>query len=204
MTEQRELKKPKLFHAGFQGYMDFYCDPETVADYFNAHKGWFQRCAKPMHTVSLGDDKYLIVIGKFGALGYQVEPKMAVILHPPQNSLYLMHSIPVPDSKPQGYEIDYRATMKLEQMNLLEIPSTRVTWHLDLKIAVEFPDFVDLLPGQLVQSSGDKLLNKIVKEVSQRLTYKVQQDFHASYCLPMPPKSSRGVISQRVDIEIPL
>ncbi|NJL52776.1 MAG: DUF1997 domain-containing protein, partial [Hydrococcus sp. SU_1_0] len=32
---------------------------------------------------------------------------------------------------------------------------------------------------------------QIVRQISPRLTYKVQQDFHQSHNLSMPPKSSR-------------
>jgi Protein of unknown function (DUF1997) len=197
-------KKPKIFRSGFQGYMDLHSDPLTVAEYLDAHQGWFCRCAKPMNTVTLGDDQYLIVIGNFGALGYEIEPKMAVVLHRPKNQVYLMHSIPINDSPPRGYEIDYRATMRLEELNCLSTKATRVIWNLDLKVAVEFPKFIDRLPHHIVQSSGERLLDKIVHQVSQKLTYRVQQDFHTTHSLPMPPKSSRGTISQDVYSEIPV
>ncbi|MFM6897022.1 MAG: DUF1997 domain-containing protein, partial [Microcystis panniformis] len=34
-------------------------------------------------------------------------------------------------------------------------------------------------------------LTQIVRQVSPRLTYKVQEDFHSSFNLPLPPASSR-------------
>jgi hypothetical protein len=45
-----------------------------------------------------------------------------------------------------------------------------------------------LLPEGLVQTSGDRLLRQIVRQVSRRLTWKVQEDFHASHGIPCPPR----------------
>jgi hypothetical protein len=44
---------------------------------------------------------------------------------------------------------------------------------------------------KLIKSTGDRLLTEIVRQVSPRLTYKVQQDFHEQRGLPLPPKSGR-------------
>jgi hypothetical protein len=37
-----------------------------------------------------------------------------------------------------------------------------------------------------VQSTGDRLLNQIVRQVSRRLTRKVQEDFHQSLGIELP------------------
>jgi len=39
-----------------------------------------------------------------------------------------------------------------------------------------------------VQSSGDHLLRQIVRQVSRRLTWKVQEDFHSQAGLKCPPQ----------------
>ena len=41
---------------------------------------------------------------------------------------------------------------------------------------------------QWVQSSGDHLHKPIVRQISRRLTWKVQEDFHASHNLGCPPR----------------
>jgi hypothetical protein len=40
----------------------------------------------------------------------------------------------------------------------------------------------------LSQSTGDRLLSQVVRQVSRRLTHKVQEDFHSSLGIPMPKK----------------
>ena len=45
-----------------------------------------------------------------------------------------------------------------------------------------------LLPESLVQTSGDHLLRQIVRQISRRLTWKVQEDFHASHGMECPPR----------------
>ena len=118
-----------------------------------------------------------------------------------------MQTIPIPDYEAPGYDVNYQASMELTQIATEDrvdskeglfsrkqtIPSqiTEVNWTLDLSVGVEFPQFISKLSSSLIQATGDRLLGQIVRQVSPRLTYKVQQDFHASHQLPLPPKSSR-------------
>lgn len=200
---------PFWFSGCFNGYMDMYEDIETVAQYLDAHEGWFCRCAQPMKVNPLGNNGYVINIGRFASLGFEVEPKIAVVLDPPQDGLYVMRTIPVPNYESLGYDVQYKGLMELTEVAAADIvkpsldkifgknltaPSviTRVSWQLDLAVTVEFPRFIEKLPTNLVQTTGDRLLSQIVRQVSPRLTYKVQQDFHSSRKLPLPPKNGRG------------
>jgi hypothetical protein len=203
------------FQTHFQGYMEMYSDPETIAAYLQAHEGWFCRCAEPMQTEPIGDNGYILIVGRFGAFGYDVEPKMAVVLDPPLEGIYNMRSIPLPDEPNLGYEVDYHAAMQLQEISLesagkglekaylkegiSELPEriTRVEWQLKMDVAVQFPKFIYRLPLSVIQSTGDRLLAQIVRQVSPRLSFKVQQDFHDLHQLPMPPKTSRDLV--RVD-----
>ena len=214
-------RKPFWFFVCFSGYMDMYGDLETVAKYLNAHEDWFGRCAKPMKVEPFGENGYILNVGRFGSLGYEVEPKIAVILDPPQNNLYVMRTVPIPDYKTIGYEVQYRALMELarvatDEINApapsllrqkIPIPSiiTRVSWQLDLAVTVEFPRFITRLPANLIQTTGDRVLAQIVRQISPRLTYKVQQDFHNSQGLPLPGKNSRGFskIEKECDFIVP-
>lgn len=209
LTYNNEASKQStefLFQASFIGSMDMFSDLETVANYLNAHQGWFCRCAQPMQVEPLGNNGYILTVGRFGSFGYEVEPKIAVVLNPPENRIYKMHSIPVPNYHACGYDVNYQAFMELGETsaqsyshptNLFKkqilIPDliTRVSWTLNLEVKVEFPKFIYKLPSSIIQSTGDRLLGQIVRQISPRLTYKVQQDFHDSHNLPLPPKSSR-------------
>ncbi len=220
-TGSKTAQKPVYFQADFEGYMEMYSNPQTVAEYLNAHEGWFCRCAQPMQVEPLGDNGYILIIGRFGSFGYQVEPKIAVVLQPSKDGTYLMHTIPVPNYNSPGYEVDYQASMELleipaefaapgmavayQKKGQSELPTvvTRVRWQLQLEVAVEFPKFIHKLPLSLIQTTGDRLLSEIVRQVSPRLTYKVQQDFHSRLDLPMPPKGGRKFQKiSRVDMSV--
>lgn len=54
-------------------------------------------------------------------------------------------------------------------------------WDLALDVAIVFPQFILRLPRKMIQGAGDKLLQQIVRQISQRLTKKVQNDFHATH-----------------------
>ena len=204
-----------LFQGSFLGYMDMYSDRNTVAEYLNTHEGWFCRCAQPMQVEPLGENGYILSVGQFNYFGYEVEPKIAVVLNPPQDGIYTMHTVPIPNYQAPGYEVLYQSMMGLQELDLQQtlgkqikqifksqksrpITMTRVSWTLDMSVTVDFPQFIDKLPSSLIQNTGDRLLAQIVRQISPRLTYKVQQDFHTRFNLPIPPKSGRKF--DRIDL----
>lgn len=210
-NSQNIASKPFWFSVAFAGYMDMYSEIETVANYLNAHEGWFCRCAQPMKVEPLNENAYILNVGSFASLGYEVEPKIAVTLDLPQDNFYVMRTVPVPNYEAPGYEVQYKSVMELTEIagekvieqcfgkNLFGkkpvIPSliTRVSWQLSLTVTVEFPKFLAKFPTSLIQKTGDRLLAQIVRQISPRLTYKVQQDFHTSRGLLVPPKRGRGL-----------
>ncbi|MEM1369000.1 MAG: DUF1997 domain-containing protein, partial [Cyanobacteria bacterium P01_H01_bin.15] len=193
------LSQAMHFQTAFAGVMEMHSCPETVANYLNAHEQWFCRCAQPMQAEPFGDRGYLLRIGRFKQFGYEVEPCMCVVLKPPVDRTYVMHTVPGEKALQQGYEVDYQASLSLEEVvtsaakQTANFPDliTQVTWQLQLHVWVQFPRFIYRLPSSLLQATGDRLLSQIVRQVSPRLTQKVQKDFHNQQGLPLPPKSSR-------------
>jgi hypothetical protein len=182
-----------VFHSQFVDHMEMYADAQTVADYLDVHPEWFTRCAHPLKTEPLGDNGYVLVIGRYGNFGYEIEPKVGLHLLPQENQVYRIETIAVPDYVPAGYDIDFKASMHLVEFSdqaanrELALPAvTQVQWNLDLKVLVQFPKFIQALPHSLVERTGDALLENVVKQISRRLTRKVQEDFHTSRGLPIP------------------
>lgn len=181
------------FYGRYQDFMEMPAPAEKVAQYLNNHASWFSRCAEPMKVQLLGENGYALVIGRFGAFGYEVEPKIGLELLPPEESTYCIRTIPIPDYQPPGYDVDYRASLQLIENDtsnsIGEI--TRVEWELDLVVDLHFPRFIQRLPKSIIQSTGDRLLNQIVRQVSRRLTRKVQEDFQKSLGIPFPANSKQ-------------
>ncbi|MGG6294260.1 DUF1997 domain-containing protein [Leptolyngbya sp. AN02str] len=183
--------QPTHFTGFYASAMEMVADAATVASYLNAHQAWFPRCASPMKSESLGDNGYGLTIGRFGSFGYEVEPKIGLHLLPPdENGVYRIETIAIPGYESIGYEVDFKASLQLvesevdaeaqSRLRLETAPTvlTNVTWELNLDVAIQFPRFIQSLPKSLVQSTGDRLLNQIVRQVSRSLTQKVQDDFH--------------------------
>lgn len=177
------------FHSHFLGSMELHADPQTVAQYLNTHQGWFCRCAHPMEVTPIGEQGYLLTIGRYGSFGFEVEPKIGLHLLPPdEQGVYRIETIPGVTPEDQGYQVDFRAALQLvdsdskapSQVKAQSQPLTHVEWTLDLDVALLFPKFIRRLPHALIQGTGDRLLTQIVRQVSRRLTAKVQDDFHAS------------------------
>lgn len=191
VSEQANKMEPMCFRSHFEDCMELYADAATVANYLNAHQGWFRRCAHPMKAECLGDNGYALTIGRFGAFGYDVEPKIGVELLPPQESVYKMRTIPIPNYTAPGYEVDYQAALHLVEVpadeSLLAPASalTRVEWELNLSVYIQFPRFIYKLQRSLLQGTGDRIIHQVVRGVSRRLTLKVQEDFHNQLGIPL-------------------
>ena len=181
------------FYGRYEDFMEMPAPAEKVGDYLNNHASWFSRCAEPMKVQSLGENGYALVIGRFGAFGYDVEPKIGLELLPPDEGIYRIRTIPIPDYQPPGYDVDYRASLQLVETDVSSSIGevTRVEWELDLIVYLHFPWFIQRLPKSIIQSTGDRLLNQIVRQVSRHLTRKVQEDFHKSLGIPFPANSKQ-------------
>ena len=186
--------------SAFADLMEMRAPAAVVAAYLDRHEGWFRRCAAPMAVAPLGEDGYLLTLGRFGNFGFEVEPTIGLELLPQEQGLYRILTVPVASADPalQGlYEVDFNASLRLDESSGPEVSHeevdrllrhTLVRWQLDLTVWIRLPAMINLLPDSLVQSSGDHLLRQIVRQISRRLTWKVQEDFHASHGLPCPPR----------------
>ena len=191
-------KETLHFQGNYIGHMEMYADAKQVAEYLDAHQDWFHRCAEPMTVEPIGDNGYGLTVGKFKSLNHEVEPKIGLHLLPQDDGVYRIETIPVPDYEPAGYDVDFNASMTLCESDVEELPkdlgiekATHVEWELSLSTWVEVPRFIQVLPDNVVKASGDKLLNQIVRQVSKRLTKRVQQDFHNSLNLPVPNENKK-------------
>ena len=202
IASQKDVKSSSKetlhFQGNYIGHMEMYADAASVAQYLDAHQNWFRRCARPMAVEPIGDNGYSLTVGKFKSLNHEVEPKIGLHLLPQEEGVYRIETIPVPGYEPAGYDVDFKASMTLCESKAAELPEaveidklTHVEWELNLSTWVEVPRFVQVLPDNLVKASGDKLLNQIVRQVSKRLTHKVQQEFHSAAGLPIPHEKKR-------------
>lgn len=181
------------FEGQYAGHMDMAAPLSTVGDYLNCHRGWFTRCAHPMQVSPISDHGYALVVGHFSVLGYEVEPQVGLYLSPLDHGVYRIDTIPIPGYVPPGYDVDFQSALHLieGQDSSQGNPLTQVDWRLTLTVHIHKPRFLNALPQSLVKASGDKLLNQVVRQVSKRLTRKVQEDFHSSYHLPLPDSYHR-------------
>lgn len=207
------VTEPTKFYSRYIDSMEMNADVDTVSRYLDKHHEWFCRCALPMKTEAIGANSYALVIGRFGSFGFEVEPKIGLDLLPQDHGVYRIETVPVPDYSPTGYDVDFKAAMELvditaEQPHLNTAQSdvaatavTRVQWQLDLNVFIQFPRFIHALPKPIVQNTGDRVLQQVVRQVSSRLTRKVLEDFHNSHNLPIPKKSKRWFFQKQEEAE---
>ena len=185
------------FKTHFVDFMEMYAPSALVAEYLDQHSEWFRRCAEPMTVEPVGETGYVLVVGRYGAMGFDLEPKIGLNLLPGDQGVYRIETIPVPNYAPQGYDVDFKAAMELVEHDRTDRDNnapdrlTRVQWDLDLTVSIQFPKFIQSLPSNLVLGTGEQLLKQIVRQVSRRLTHKVQEDFHTTRNLTFPKQSRK-------------
>ncbi|MDX2244780.1 MAG: DUF1997 domain-containing protein [Leptolyngbyaceae cyanobacterium bins.302] len=206
------VSEPTKFYSQFIDSMEMYADRETVSRYFDVHHEWFRRCAHPMQAEAIDKNSYALLIGQYGSFGFEVEPKIGLDLLPQENGVYRIETVPVPGYAPVGYDVDFRAAMELIEIAGETLQShpphpgscptkiTRVQWQLDLTVFIQFPRFIHALPKSLIQSTGDRVLQQVVRQVSGRLTRKVLEDFHTTHNLPIPKKSKRWFFQKHEEV----
>jgi Protein of unknown function (DUF1997) len=201
-----EEVEPTWFRTHFEDSMEMYADADTVAKHLNDHKSWFCQCALPMKAEAIGQNGYDLLIGRFGAFGYRVEARIGLELLPPNTEgYYLIRTIPVPNYTPPGYEVNFCSAMDLVEISADEFAKdwpnsersklppmiTIASWNLDLAVGVHFPKFIRSMSESLIQKTGEGILEKIIKQVNRRLTYKTQLVFHESLGIPFPQKPKK-------------
>lgn len=190
----------RCYGSTFADLMEMRAQPATVAAYLDRHEGWFRRCAAPMKVQALGRSGYVLTLGRYGNFGFEVEPTIGLELLPQSEGVYRIVTVPRQPSDgdlSDLYDVDFNASLRLEEApagspesgsDASEHPCTLVRWELDLKVWIRLPGMITILPEGLVQTSGDHLLRQIVRQISRKLTWKVQEDFHASHSLACPPR----------------
>ncbi|MCS5706544.1 DUF1997 domain-containing protein [Synechococcus sp. FGCU-3] len=178
----------RCYASSFSDLMEMRAPADVVGRYLDHHEGWFRRCAAPMTVRPLGPHGYALTLGRFGNFGFEVEPTIGLELLPQAEGVYRI--VTVPSGQPETaleslYDVEFNAALRLEALNE---DHTEVRWDLDLSVWIQLPGVITLLPDGLVQSSGDHLLRQIVRQISRRLTWKVQEDFHASHGMECPPR----------------
>lgn len=186
---QADDGRVRRYGSQFADVMEMGAPAEQVAAYLDRHEGWFRRCAAPMSVEPLGCNGYRLTLGRFGNFGFEVEPTIALELLPQSAGIYRILTVP-PSGEISGlerlYDVEFNAALELDEVAESEV--TLVRWQLDLTVWIRLPGVITLLPDQLVQTSGEHLLRQIVRQISRRLTWKVQEDFHASHDLTCPPR----------------
>jgi len=198
----------RRYASHFADLMEMRAPAAVVGRYLDRHEDWFRRCAAPMAVASLDRDAYLLTLGRFGNFGFEVEPTIALELLPQDNGVYEIVTLPIQEQSPslQGlYDVDFNASLRLDETDIQALSAagavevsneevdrlmahTLVRWQLDLAVWIRLPSMLNLLPERLVQSSGDHLLKQIVRQISRKLTWKVQEDFHTNHGIPCPPR----------------
>ncbi len=197
----RHSDDPRIrrYSSQFADLMEMRAPAGTVAAYLDCHEGWFRRCAAPMAVDSLGSNGYRLTLGRFGNFGFEVEPTIGLELLPQSEGIYriLTASTGAESDGLEGlYDVEFNASLELDETNptspdeslTADQAITMVRWQLELSVWIRLPGVVTLLPENLVQSSGEHLLRQIVRQISRRLTWKVQEDFHSSHELECPPR----------------
>ena len=154
--------------------MEMLAPVASVSDYLDAHQEWFTCCAAPMTVQPLDVNAYRLQLGKFGNFGFEVEPKIDLVLLPQQQGVYRIETLPPSQPLDEGYSVDFQASLELCPQE----QHTLVQWELDLSVAIRLPALLACSRGPGAVQWRSPLAADRSPDL-RRLTWKVQEDFHA-------------------------
>ncbi|MEN9205145.1 MAG: DUF1997 domain-containing protein [Thermostichales cyanobacterium DRC_bins_46] len=179
--------------TGRRGEVDLETPVEELAGYLRHHQEWIHRCFKPLKVQPLGNADYRLQFFRIGGLGFELEPHFAITIWEDPLHCFRLTSLALPEDASLPYQVDCQASFRIEQHSSDPQPLTRVYWDLTLKIDLELPGFLQVLPRPLVQKVGIKVVNQVTRSMSDRLTHNVCTDFYRSV-----GKAGRRYYIQRV------
>ena len=103
----------RTYSSHFSDVMEMLAPVASVSDYLDAHQEWFTRCAAPMTVQPLDVNAYRLQLGKFGNFGFEVEPKIDLVLLPQQQGVYRIETLPPSLPLDEGYSVDFQASLEL-------------------------------------------------------------------------------------------
>lgn len=185
----------EVLERSYAGGLQLYSDPDQVRDYLADHSGWFCRCAHPIQTEPLGADGYILNLGNYRFFEQVVMPRFGLFLIAEPTGGYWIQTIREIETHSLGYEVDFHSEMTLvDAPTVAEIPkhlvnsdsrkSTWIVWNLKLVVTVYLPRVIQKLPRSLVRAVAFRLLDQTVRQISRRLSTKVQTDFHQTRQIP--------------------
>ncbi len=194
LRQEITLEWKEFSLTGYTGYLELNSSAKVVDEYIKNHHYWFPRCADPLKVVAIGQNGYDILVGKYGALKFEIEVRLGLELLPPNSQgIYKINSINLPNYTPPGYGIDFKGSFKLTEIplqkknflsmlgfNREQSVMTRWDYQLDLQVKIKFPKFILRLPESVIKNTGDRIILQVVNEVSRRLSERVKNEFHLS------------------------
>ena len=155
--------------------------PNSVSRYLDSHHEWFERCAHPMTVTSLGPSSYSLCPGRFKCLNFAVEPIVGIKLIPIADDVYQLQNSPLNHPTDESmYALDFCLSLQLSELHETASPAevmTVINWELTVAIWAELPRVIRTMPKAIVRQAAMQLLNRIINQVTQRLTEKIKTDF---------------------------
>lgn len=164
--------------AGRQGKVDLETSISPLSEYLHNHQDWIERCFKPLKVEVLSHDAYKLQFFRIGGLGFELEPCFGVRIWSEEGYLFRLSSIELPSDAHLPYKVNCQSYFHLEEQPSTEM--TRVYWNLKLDIWMALPGFLQALPHALVHRVGSKVVHRVTRTMSDRLTHNVCSDFYHS------------------------
>jgi hypothetical protein len=181
MSQQHKESSVRIL-AGRQGKVDLETPISPLADYLHAHQSWIERCFKPLKVEVLSPESYKLQFFRIGGLGFELEPCFGVRIWAEEGYLFRLSSIELPSDAHLPYKVDCQSYFRLEEQ--LTNETTRVYWDLKLDIWMALPGFLQALPHPFVHRVGSKVVHRVTRTMSDRLTHNVCSDFYRSIGKP--------------------
>ncbi|AGY57657.1 DUF1997 domain-containing protein [Gloeobacter kilaueensis] len=145
-----------------------------LVTYLRGPDHWVPVGFRPLKVQRTGAGHFDLQLPEFGALGFQLAPRMVLQLIEDDECRYRLLSVPSPAS---DYQTDFSGLFQLTPRP----PAVDVFWEARFAIQLTLPGFLGMFPQPVVQSAAQTAVSAMSASVCQNLVHNICCDYRSRH-----------------------
>lgn len=155
-----------------RGRVDLRTALAPLVDYFRDHSHWVPVGFKPLVVRQLGELTYRLQLPRFGAMGYELAPELALEVVEESEYAHRLVSIDQPDL---DYKVDFDGLLGLHPAG----ERVGVDWQARFAIEIEPPGFLWMIPEAALKAAAQVAASAMIGSVCRTLIDNLTCDYRS-------------------------
>lgn len=151
--------------------------PIAIHHYLRQPQRLVSTLVDPSRLGALGDDRYRLKMRPLNFMMLSIQPTVDIKVWATANGTIHLQSVACEirgvEYINQRFNLDLKGYLSPEQIN----GETRLKGNADLKVEVELPMPLAMMPGSLLEATGNGLLKSVLLTIKQRLLHQLLADY---------------------------